>query len=1535
MHTSISPFGQLALGASLRGKLSEQFAEHPTLLSVAQWMIVDQWQARRIADHLDPVALTLMRRLPSGQGYGLSALELVLVERYCQGSTINLTPGQDFLTLEPGAEHPRAEAVDLHALERLLNECGPFLIDEYKQQLTRFWIAEPRQDESRWQWLAGHLRSQLHSAVELEREADLLDTREAATAKLVALHPDWTDRTQGNLAETQVFLLNLDVLVDQQLDPELASALVIERHLPEPQRDVRLVFTLAGGVCRIDSRLALAQVLSQNWSLGESGPVFALNLYQPSGSVFEAQARLVLAQQLRLIDVVAATAVSANAPIYLIAAIDEATSMFNIFSVAERQKLIDLHAVLPRWLRDASAADSWAYADGLLNLAIAKSQDNGASFLDGILPILDHASQKLQAAMLADHPQWQPFDVAEIRIVNHKVTSAAVATGGTFVPQGEIEDVVFTLPQLALENLTALHAGSVTLSRISGQSLPDWLTFDYVKSLITRLDIGQTYPDMLSQLLLEDPEQSKAREALFVRQLRLQLPLLAQEQRLQDLAGFTDAGVGLVAAALREPGQRQVNGHVVVFRPLAFIRKPGAPADVALNAFLIEPQDTTTGPCMLYRPLHRQSLLEFTSRQALFEEISEAGELQTDVLGRLDEQVRAVYDRGGFLQPHIVRFGLGLDFSPIEIPAPVRLGDTIVPGDPAHAIYRASARELIERARAQSVSNSESRWIGYTELGWLMLNCWLPLFNGVVATAGWMLQIFEALQSELKQGQGEQRDSVSDLLGIIFNLVLIIFVSTAKASKLQVKPLPARPHPESESARVTTQVLDKPTTSPIGQALDALDFAWANPLQRLTPAQRSLLARYKVEKAVATLGQPVPHGQWQGLYLHEQQWWAVVDDAVYRVLLNEDQARILDIDRPQEPGPWIVRGASGSWQLDLTLKLRGGMPLQRRIQALRDANRERIEALETALADYAPERNRLGEKLLRDLLQLSEKIDRVTLEELQACANELRTHYTGLTQAQEQYRALNQLKAQTSYRKFHVQYLEERASTQCQLIKVMRFEYLDHKKRMLAISAPEGVSRLRQLVNAPDSVEYRQLRAAIEQGIKPVEEMIAVYESILALKQELQSSPLGVTYLASIETDLHDEPSLKSWQAIQIHQLGALLVDYVEDRGAVLVRGIVEPSALGLHMQAELDGEAVFSDQERVEILDSCVSKYAATQETLENYKSQVKGREGARLLERFREVVTTVHDTAQAELADLLRALPQQAPEPAPSVSRAQRVIKTRNRGVVLGRTRQRTAGTAQDAVVVIDPIDGTELASFEKKPDEQIWDQVQGPSGARTATSGASLATLLSRAAPLLSEADRQVERAQRQARTANIPIEMEEILARQAEPLDDLVQQIEQTLTLTNDTDRALGQGDAALQAKALSDKADLMRSEGRRLRIEIIKARPPTASRVAYLKQQGEAQIARVGERKATARRKGRPQDYLQEYVIQDKSGNPLWYAHFHYASLDAPASQFTAAHLKTVEQRFDGGQTTPLRDNRSVIQVYRSQIDKGLAQELFF
>ena len=62
---------------------------------------------------------------------------------------------------------------------------------------------------------------------------------------------------------------------------------------------------------------------------------------------------------------------------------------------------------------------------------------------------------------------------------------------------------------------------------------------------------------------------------------------------------------------------------------------------------------------------------------------------------------------------------------------------------------------------------------------------------------------------------------------------------------------------------------------------------------------------------------------------------------------------------------------------------------------------------------------------------------------------------------------------------------------------------------------------------------------------------------------------------------------------------------------------------------------------------------------------------------------------------------------------------------------------------------------------------------------------------------------------------------------------------------------------------------------------------------------------------------------------------LWYAHFHYAQLKDGAQFYTAAHLKTREQRLLGradiGAST---SDQEAIEIYHSKISPQLARSLF-
>ncbi len=181
--------------------------------------------------------------------------------------------------------------------------------------------------------------------------------------------------------------------------------------------------------------------------------------------------------------------------------------------------------------------------------------------------------------------------------------------------------------------------------------------------------------------------------------------------------------------------------------------------------------------------------------------------------------------------------------------------------------------------------------------------------------------------------------------------------------------------------------------------------------------------------------------------------------------------------------------------------------------------------------------------------------------------------------------------------------------------------------------------------------------------------------------------------------------------------------------------------------------------------------------------------------------------------------------------------------------------------------------------------------------------------------------------------IPVEIEEMFHQQAHRLQDAASAIDAALVATNATEG--GPGSVVVLVKQLNDAATKLYNQGRVTRISMTKLQPPTAERVRWLQSEGQVDIVKNPGRRLL---KSRKRDYLEEYEVRDHSSQSvLWYAHFHYAEPASPAQAFTAAHLKTVQQRLLGGasESRHANDDLQAISIYRSEISPQLATSLFF
>lgn len=176
---------------------------------------------------------------------------------------------------------------------------------------------------------------------------------------------------------------------------------------------------------------------------------------------------------------------------------------------------------------------------------------------------------------------------------------------------------------------------------------------------------------------------------------------------------------------------------------------------------------------------------------------------------------------------------------------------------------------------------------------------------------------------------------------------------------------------------------------------------------------------------------------------------------------------------------------------------------------------------------------------------------------------------------------------------------------------------------------------------------------------------------------------------------------------------------------------------------------------------------------------------------------------------------------------------------------------------------------------------------------------------------------------------PVEVEEQFERHARALNDAA------IHLLHFTQRRNTPASAALITH-LQARAEQLRSEGRRRRIDLVRSsQTPTVGDVEYLLGEHAIRIRRLNGRVLESI--DGAVDYLQEFEVLDliEGNRPLWYAHFHYPTLQTAEDQPSKAHLKLAAQRrmgrvFEQAEKDAGRSTR----VYRGPIGTPVGRRIF-
>ncbi|WP_060512755.1 hypothetical protein [Pseudomonas sp. NBRC 111124] len=1508
---------RLALYSNLNCQVATRFAKRPTLHDAADHMLREQWQAFGLSDQYEPADLNLVSNQPQQGRTWIRPLAQAVVERYCQPGTLHLTQGEDYLTRHSHADPGWALDIDLLQVQQLINQISPFLIEGYSQLLVNYWSQPDSSGETPWQWYEHYLKNLLSTAIETHRSATSLAPLALATVRLVHDFPQASQRNAwANTRTLGVSELSVDYSADGKLDVDLASAILLERSDGPPPKGITLLYTLSGRLLDFDSRQALLHDIGLTWPLNSRVKPRQVALVPSTGNVFAQQALGMLTQQLRVIEQVGSHLTPPLGPLALNLQLDRLTAMLDQCSDVEVVQRTALNAQLPEWLRNAESRTLLHYGNLLADIAQAYHDVNGQFWLDGIDSAEDFANHRLAARFEKDHPGTL-LKPEHVRVVNYQTTAVATPGQEAIIQTGEVTPVTFTLAQLAIGNLGLLKPGRVAIANDGQTPLPGWLDETYVRTVISELDIGSAYPAMLRKNMLDDPLQHQERQQLLTRQLRSQLPSQALELHLRGKDVDKDAAEH-IALALNPQWSSQAPRWVM--RPLGFIKSPGATIDHPYNTWLIEAETPAHHPCLLYRPMHEDTLLQFKDRMALFVAISTPGELQDDLLHRLPPEIRRFYAHGGFLQPHLFT---PLDYSfvvPLSTPAPVQLAVEPALDNIGEKIYQACVAETISRFEEHSSTSSQTRLTRVKDLAWLVLNSVLPFAGKVLNRIAWLFQMEAALaeyiEPEDAQNPTEHRLA---LVNLLVNVAMLLFSHSLFKQRLEqeipaettpVMPLPALPDLDPGTEALPPEL--------IVTADSALDASWSHASAKLDNAQRGALMALRAPVPEASLGSAIALGALRGLHLYQNLLYAVVEGQVYEVAVQEDtqQVRILGADG--STGPWLKRDANGAWQLDLGLRLRAGMPLGSRIFKAQEEKRQEREAVAARVREATTRSSQQSEAMVQDLEAMMTEDPNL----LQASITRLQAQADFWEQYLKDFERLDTLSAGTKNFKINRAKLLYQAA--------MARQAMHSALRRLYKNRHDPLLQLAQKQNSGDTFSAADVEI-IRQRLDDIAPLLDTLIGNATLLSEHQTQLQQLTSLSFPEiTTWYQAASRikvtsKMPVALRFMRLESLInrIEFVHHLSSVdsyWLHRFWQNTQLLVSQRLQYLSLGEASDEARVRLLQGQAEQPASARRQLQHIEPAQLDAPAKLTLSRLENDLAFIDHGITTDLGNL--------PAYPPTVSVAQLrsqlpgLIETSEHGLLLGEPRQ------DDASIIDIAGPDSHVPGSAYHMVDGGWVQIQAqpqPEPAPAAT-GRSLKRLLKESNQAQRKAREHMAHLERQLTGSYLPVEIEEQINQQREDLLAHINAIEARLTADNQTDEATQAADAARVVRALYQQAEQLQSAAPRLRTQAALAQLPRMGDLQYLIEQGQVQVSRLGARMRTARVKGRPADFFDEYAIVHE-GKALWYAHFHYPAMDSPKSAFIVGHLKTAAQRY----LTSNDRNK----VHRGAITAQAAQRYFF
>ncbi len=1587
---------QFATRPTVRSVVSDMLSEaiksqYPNLeINLAQTSVAEPIGDNPVQYRLTPLLDMALKHLASGS-------QLDFTDKYAlPQKLVNKRTGATLRVPAPSGN--QRDDIDLSVIELAIRSLRPSLKSAFAQALAEYWGqsaagATGPAASSRWLWMSGMLSDSLRSAS--LKQPGLTDAQRA-TLDQVVTYPDRSQRLSAKGADAaRVFVLDSTAREGGDMATQLSPDLLITRQVGDSTQVLHA--SPNGQVTPYESLEAFGKAWGERLEKDFVFDSLTWKRHEPDANIFDAQAAIILNNQLQAVAVTELPQTSSLSDLEQRLSLISDPSPWLVGAYApDTDQVARLQEKLPSWLRNASEADRFAYHQHALELASDVQRNQGRNFLADIPDIRAYTEQQLQAQLqdtgfLAQHLE-----------VTFKVP---VGTLGS----GYIERVTMSLTDMALRNLAGLPKGEMEVRHL-GQLITDPATPQRLKEIITQVDIGKHYPELLQQRLLGDSAESRQRSALFAEQVPLQLTMQALELKLKGEAGITARGYSYVEAVFTPGGgAKQVDGQDIVVRPLAFLRKPGATPDVVENMFVIEPADSATGPHVLYRPMLSPALQEFATRQALLEALQQPGPLQQSVLAWLpDDRTRAVYGNGGFKTPNIARYGVFNEFDAPPTPAPTALAvdgygaastlrQDLEQGRLMQHLFLSNTHSLVHLAQGQSVSDAQSRWASYKELGGLLFNTLLPVMRGPGAMAGWLLQLADSEDDIRKLSDpNNQGDSAAVVVDLLLNMGMLlthsvpadmtrppVTLDTLKEIPLAGGPGRRAPSQEPITHRATiSQSPVEPTVGVIGDTTTELDFAFSTP-RRLTERQRAHIDSFVVP-APEDAGAAIADGPKKGLYLSQDRLYAKIDHRWFRAANDVDGVFIIDEHNKARTGPPVSSDGLGQWHFDNSLRLRGGMPkkggVAETVKQNLQARQERNARFNQSLLDAAP-LNKLREEARDELV--------ATISDYHSARKKLRTLWGLSTTGEQQQRFIDpymkQLEATKNLReKVDREFEELKQRTQRNSAALQDAIDILQPKKMGALDDLSEDKQTRSTLYGEILYNYRQIETFYTSLVddsnqflpsgRPMAEVVreartgsvsaygevidnfakvykdqenvkeAALVSATTLEQWTNDSSFGKTKAALFLKLQDKQPPANTALRMKLSTLSNLK-ELSQDRNVRTVdpaelfhlRRFKETNLIPIY-RAHMDQRQYtgYTLSERKATLETVIGKY---QQVLSDSLSLQEANPGlmrAQYQQLFVERLKEAIGDAQADLAEVIREEQSLVPAAAVRIDQQQKPAG------------QRTFRTRDKETLI-----GTTRPQ-ESGSKSTIIDVMDLQTGKPVASYSEH---------PSDGEWVKIVP--DEPARPAPSPKSLSTLKAEAQKLLEDSAG-IERSIAFQkkklNDPQRREGinplDWNDMLEAQADRLQATALQAENSH------SARPETEQLVKQWRAQADDLLKKARQhcadgykvlppkpenidylwkhgfvdinlvRRDTATKSG---DVFTEYAVRDKGKvDVLWYAHFHYPVKGSPRNLYTAAHLKIPSQRAKTQKDliAEAGNNRVVEQIVRARIGPPLDEKLF-